>query len=409
MSSTLFRRDFSLMIVGQIISLLGNAVVRFVLSLYILDVTGSAAVFGGILALSMAPMAVFSPAGGVLADRFPRQRIMYLLDFATAALVIFFALDFFPGAGPAAVGSLMVLLCAIQALYQPAVMASLPALAPPDRLAQANGVAAQVHALASLLGPILAGMLYAVTGVRSLLLASGACFFASAVLELFLRIPFTPPPGGDTPLRQAGADLRDAYVFLRRERPHLFALLGVVAGINLFLSSLYMVGLPYLVKVWLGLSARLYSYAEAAMGLGSIAGGLLSGLLAGMTLYRSCRFLILAALSLAPMALAAMLPAHPLAVYGVLVASVLAGMACATLFSVAAQTYLQQQTPPALLGKVASFVSAICVCAMPLGQAIYGFLFQALHSHIWMVLLLGGGASLLLALRCRAILRRTAP
>ena len=79
---------FFLIVLGQIISLFGNAILRFALSLYVLDTTGSAAVFGGILAVSMVPTILCSPLGGVLADRVPRQRIMWGLDFFTAALVL---------------------------------------------------------------------------------------------------------------------------------------------------------------------------------------------------------------------------------------------------------------------------------------------------------------------------------
>ena len=70
-SDRLFSRDFTLMVAGQIISLFGNAILRFALSLYVLDTTGSAAVFGGILAVSMVPTILCSPLGGVLADRVP--------------------------------------------------------------------------------------------------------------------------------------------------------------------------------------------------------------------------------------------------------------------------------------------------------------------------------------------------
>lgn len=45
-------KNFIIMVIGQIISLFGNAIQRFCMSLYILDLTGSAAVFGGILAIS---------------------------------------------------------------------------------------------------------------------------------------------------------------------------------------------------------------------------------------------------------------------------------------------------------------------------------------------------------------------
>ena len=97
----LFNRNFTMMIIGQIISLFGNAILRFALPLYVLDATGNAAIFGGILALSMIPTVLLSPIGGVIADRFPRQRIMYVLDFATAALVAAFLLVFGAGGGAA--------------------------------------------------------------------------------------------------------------------------------------------------------------------------------------------------------------------------------------------------------------------------------------------------------------------
>ena len=151
-SDRLFSRDFTLMILGQIISLFGNAILRFALSLYVLDTTGSAAVFGGILAVSMVPTILCSPLGGVLADRVPRQRIMWGLDFFTAALVLGYGLFFASRGTVLAVGVLMVLLAAIQALYQPSVQASIPALASEEHLPAANGVVAQVQALANLLG-----------------------------------------------------------------------------------------------------------------------------------------------------------------------------------------------------------------------------------------------------------------
>ena len=172
--------------------------------------------------------------------------------------------------------------------------------------------------------------------------------------------------------------------------------LALVALLNLFLSALLVVGLPYLVKISLGLSSLHYSFAEAALSLGSIVGGLLSGLvLRGADIRRAWRFLLGTSLLLLPMALALALGIPSLAAYGVILVSVLLGMACAMLFTVSAQTYLQRATPPHLLGKVASFVAAISTCAMPLGQALYGLLFDALQAHVWVVVALGMGASLL--------------
>ena len=401
-SDRLFSRDFTLMVIGQIISLLGNAVLRFALPLQVLDATGSAAAFGGVLALSMVPVLLCSPLGGVLADRVPRQRIMWGLDFFTAALAAGYGLLFAGGHSVAAVGGMMVLLSAIQALYQPSVQASIPVLVAEEHLPAANGVVAQVQALSSLLGPILGGVLYGWVGLAPIVWVGAACFFGSAVMELFLRIPFRRREDGGAPLAAVGRDLRDAGVFLVREQPGLLRVLALIALINLFL-----VGLPYLIKITLGLSSQLYSFAEAALSLGSILGGMLSGAALGRTGLRGAwRFLLGTALSLLPIALALVLGLPPLVAYGVILAAVLAGMACAMLFTVAAQTYLQRATPPHLLGKVAAFVSAISTCAMPLGQALYGVLFQAFQARVWVVVLLGLGASLAVALAAAPALRK---
>ena len=70
-----WNKNFTLLVIGQIISLFGNAMLRFSLSLYVLDTTGSASAFATILAISMIPTILLSPVGGVLADRMSRRHI----------------------------------------------------------------------------------------------------------------------------------------------------------------------------------------------------------------------------------------------------------------------------------------------------------------------------------------------
>ena len=143
MNSRLFQRDFTIMILGQIISLFGNAILRFSLSLYVLEVTGSAAVFGTILAVSMIPTVLLSPFGGVLADRLPKQKIMTILDFVTAGLIVFYDAVYGSAGNLAAVTIFMILLTLIQAFYQPSVQASIPLLASQEQLMAANGIVMQ--------------------------------------------------------------------------------------------------------------------------------------------------------------------------------------------------------------------------------------------------------------------------
>ena len=406
MNSRLFQRDFTIMILGQIISLFGNAILRFSLSLYVLEVTGSAAVFGTILAVSMIPTVLLSPFGGVLADRLPKQKIMTILDFVTAGLIVFYDAVYGSAGNLAAVTIFMILLTLIQAFYQPSVQASIPLLASQEQLMAANGIVMQVQALAGLLGPILAGMLYGIGGVKPILAASAVCFFLSAVMELFLRIPHEKREADGSPVRMALLDLKGAVTYLIRENTCLFKLLIVVAGINLFLSALFIIGLPYLVKIYLGMSAQAYGFAEAAMGMGSILGGLVSGLAGKKIPFKHSHYFLLGTpLLLIPVILILLFQAPGKMIYAVLLTSVMIGMGFAALFTIAAQTFIQKSTPVHMLGKVGAFVSTICVCALPIGQAMYGGLFELFFGSPWVVVLVGTVISMMLAYAAKRTLR----
>lgn len=140
---------------------------------------------------------------------------------------------------------------------------------------------------------------------------------------------------------------------------------------------------------------------------GPSSGGLLAGVFAKKVPFnRSYRFLLTAVLLVLPAAASVVSNAHPMVSYGVLLASVLGCMAGATLFNISAQTFIQQQTPDHLIGKVMSFVSVIAVCTLPIGQAMYGFLFEAFKERIFLVVLFAAVMGLVIALAVRHILRR---
>ena len=88
MKQRLMTRNFLLLILGQASSLFGNYILRLALSMYVLEVTGSAAVFAGILSVAVIPTILLSPFGGILADRANRRNIMVALDALTGLSVL---------------------------------------------------------------------------------------------------------------------------------------------------------------------------------------------------------------------------------------------------------------------------------------------------------------------------------
>lgn len=88
MTQKLFTRNFMLLILGQLTSLFGNFILKLALSMYVLEITGSAAIFAGILSIATIPTIILSPLGGILADRANRRNIMVALDTLTGISVL---------------------------------------------------------------------------------------------------------------------------------------------------------------------------------------------------------------------------------------------------------------------------------------------------------------------------------
>ena len=114
MRDKLFTRNFTFLILGQISSLLGNYTVKFALSMYVLEQTGSAAVFAGLLAAAMLPTILLSPFGGILADRANRRNIMVALDALSGLSVLTAGLAISLGNDILVIGVLLVMFCACQ-------------------------------------------------------------------------------------------------------------------------------------------------------------------------------------------------------------------------------------------------------------------------------------------------------
>ena len=333
--TNLFRRDFTILVLGQIISLFGNAILRFALPLYLLRQTNSPALFGGVTACAFLPLVAFSLLGGGIADRVDKGRIMAALDAATALLVGLCALAL--GRVPLVPLLLVALmtLYGISGAYQPAVQASLPLLAAGEQLVRANAVVNMVSTLASLLGPVLGGLLFGAFGILPILGVSALCFLASAILELFLHIPQVPCQRTTGLLRTAQEDIRESTFFIRREKPVFLRVILLMALFNMVLSAALIVGLPVMVVQLLGGSDAQLGFAEGALGLGGLAGGLAAGTVAGgWRPRRGPRLLLAGAGTVLVMGLA-LLPGVPAGVgYGLITAMSFLTMAVATVFTV---------------------------------------------------------------------------
>lgn len=388
MKEKLFTRNFVLLIFGQASSLFGNSILRLALSMYILDRTGSAALFGGVLSVAVIPTILLSPLRGFLVDRMDRRNLMVLLDALTASAVLLTALALSRRDSIAPVVWLLVFLSVLGAFETPTVQACIPSMLSGDNIVRGNAVVSQAAAISGLTAPALGGLLYAAFGLLPVMYTSVLCFFATAASECFIRLDHRPPSGGGGLLSMVRQDLSLCARYLCRERPGILKLLLLAALSNFFVMGAAAVGFPYLVRTVLGLDARYYGAAESALAVAALGGSIAAGSLVGK-LRTGSLFRVLTALGvcLLPAGWIFLVPAGGTLRYLVSLASFCGMQAAASLFSLFAVSLIQRDTPNSLIGKVMAFTSAIVLCAQPLGQLLYGFLFGRFREAVHWVLL----------------------
>ena len=411
MKQKLFSKDFTLVIIGQIISLFGNAAVRCALPLYLLNYTGSSALYGTVTACAFVPAILLSPVGGMIADRVNKKNIMVILDFFTAAVILTFLLLM----GKISLILLMIvtlmLLYGIAGAYQPSVQASVPALVSPEQFVAANSVINTISSFASLLGPVLGGILYSAYGIKLVLWVCAACFLLSAAMEIFINIPFVRQDSAAGVWETIRKDFAESVRFIRKEKPAIGKGLFTVSGINLFLASMIMVGVPYLVTEVLpfnaALASKLCGFAEGALAAGGLTGGILAGVLAKKLSVKRAGNLIMACAGcvLAMGMLLLFLLTAPIAAYAVLVAGCFGVMLFSSIFTVLMFSFVQSETPQNLIGKVVALMFTVSMCAQPLGNILYGVLFEVCQGYEFIVVLFSGVVSMAIAAGTKNIFR----
>ena len=138
MKKARFSRDLILVVIGQIISLFGNAALRFAIPLYLLNQTGSSVLYGMVTACAFLPSIVMSPIGGIVADRVNKRTIMVVLDFFTAALTIFVSIFLEQDGQIFLLAGALMLLYGIAGAYQPSVQPAIPVLVTQQHDMKAN-------------------------------------------------------------------------------------------------------------------------------------------------------------------------------------------------------------------------------------------------------------------------------
>lgn len=397
----LFSRNFTLLVFGQVSSLFANTILRFALSMYILDLTGSASIFAGLLAVSMIPTVILSPFGGVLADRAKRRNIMVGLDFLSGVIAVFTMLTIRESNAVIIVGTALTAYSILAAFESPTVQAAVPQMQTGDNIIKANAVVNQVAALAALIAPFIGSACYTAFGVKTVLAVSVLGFFLTAFLEIFIRLPFTKETLHESWIRVIRNDFKISFSFITRERPEIMKILLAASAISFFIMGTVNVGMPFMIRTILGLNAEYAGAAESVCGLTAILGSVIVGVAAGrLKADKMYQYPLAVGICMIPMGMGFLLDNEKM-IYLIILLSIAVMQVLVSIFSIYCVSLIQQRTPNELLGKVMAYVATVTLCAQPLGQVIYGVLFDAFRNNVMWIMVGSAVCIILLSVAAR--------
>lgn len=372
-----YRRYFA----GQVVSLSGNWMQTVAAVWLILSLTDSGVAVGLTTALQFLPMLLFGAWGGLFADRFPKRRLLMV----TQALMALPAIGLFAVTEAGTVAPWMVYIAVfamgcVNAVDNPTRQSFVIEMVGPDRVVNAVSLNSVIVQSARIVGPAIGGLLIAAFGV-GLCFGVNALTFAAMIVALWRMDPAqlrAAPMGGREP-EAIRAGLR--YV---KRTPALMVPLALMALVGTFGFN-FQVVLPLLARFSFDGGAGTYAVLVSAMGVGSVAGALITGA-HGRT---GPRLIAAAALAFGVSALLA--AAMPALAFEIPMLALLG--AAAVTFAASINSTLQLAVEPAMRGRVMALYSVVFLGSTPIGGPLTGWLSEAYDPRVALLLAAIAGLS----------------
>lgn len=354
--------NFRLYFTGQVISVSGSWMQRVAQAWLVLELTGSGSAVGAVTAFQFLPILVLAPFGGLIADRMDKRRVLYLTQTMAGVTAATLGVLVLTGVVELwMVFALALLHGTVGSFDNPARHAFVMEMVGRSRLTNAVGLNSVLMNTARVVGPALAGALIVTVGI-------GICFLINSVSYLFFIAALLMMRSGEIersePEPRRRGQLREALAYVRSE-PVLYVPL-VMMGVVGLLTYEFEVVLPLLARFTFGGGADTFGTMFAAMGLGSVVGGLYTATRGD----RPGRTMIWLAYGLGGVVAVATFAPSLWVVY---LALFWVGMS-ATAFFTLGNSVIQLNSLPEMRGRVIALRTAAILGSRPLGAPIVGWI-----------------------------------
>lgn len=247
-SNPLWTRDFTIITVGSLVSMLGNSLSGFAMSLLVLDYTQSSLLYALYMFLYTLPQVAVPLLSGPFLDRFSRKKVVYTLDFMSAGIYLTMGALLWNGWFRFPVLAVLTFFVgAINSTYLVAYGSLYPMLITEGNYARAYSVSSTLETL-SVVGIPLSAVIYNTVGIAPLFLFNGISFFLAAVMETKIHVAETYCQrvwdNTRTIIRQLGRDFCEGLQYLWVEKG-LLAIVGYFFFFQLAAGAAQVITLPY--------------------------------------------------------------------------------------------------------------------------------------------------------------------
>ena len=390
-------KNLGLFIIGKLISVFGSAIYTFAIGLYVLKQTGSGFSFALTLFVGLIPTIIFSPVAGYMSDRFDKKKIVVFMDFANGMMfLILFILTLKFELNQPMIYISTFMTTVFTTFFGIAFEAAKPNLVADEKLMSINSLSKVIDSTALILAPVLGGLIFAFTDIKTFILINAVCFIFSAVIETMIDFNYNIKSTAE--INDDGGfveDIKDGLTYIRKSS-EIVKMINVLVILNFFISFSVTVPLPYIINNLLNLSSNQYGIIQGAFPVGMILGAVAVGKIIEkidymkLLIFSSITLSVAIALLGLPLVLA---DASSLA-YMIYYISIMVIFGIAISFiDVPILWLMQKSIPDNLRGKVLSISMSIVKLIAPLGLVISGMIINSVPVYI--MTFAGGGILML--------------
>jgi MFS family permease len=345
------------------------------------------------LAIAILPRIILSPIAGVFGDWFDKKKSIVILDLVNAFILLGFAIYLFYNEDLTIglIYLLVILLEITEIFFHSSMSVVVPSVVEKEQYLEANSLRTMVISFGTLMAPILGAIIYGAFGLLIAIIINAISFLASAISEMFIKVPKTKSEDNVKSISGFKKDLVEGLKIIKESKP-IRTIISIAMIVNFSIAPLFSVGLIFLVKEVLSQSDFRLGLLQTVLSASMIASPILltkrlKQMKLGDVLVKS--FLIIGFLIIL---ISTTVNQTIFSISDGLLSYIIVLVTCfiigvfVTAVNIAVGTLLQKIVPLEYMGRTSTVLGLGTAIMIPIGQVIFGYLYDIINPGIVMIL-----------------------